>query len=309
MVTETEEEIEPGEDWFRDLQRQVRAKGVRPNKFLPVLGCEGYIRKGRSHLLAAYAKVGKTELMVNILLGWETQKVLYVSEEDRGTWEDRAEELPDWPNEMLLVYALGMEPQAILGRVAEWDGSIVIIDTIKLLGIEDENDAAKVQAGLSPFVAQCRKNRQTLIFLHHDNKHGGKGGRGVSGSHAFVAIVDIFLEIDEVVGHPNQRVLSGRGKIRNISGLTYERRTEDGLMRALDSSLMTARLTVQKWVGANWQTTAEIAELAGYSPETALKHLKDAAKQGQIERDPAMGEDAKGRTVRWRSERDNQPGA
>jgi DNA repair protein RadA/Sms len=290
---------EPDCDWFKELQVNVKANGISPISFLPVLGVEGYIRENRSHLLASYPKGGKTELMVNIAMEWPDQVILYVTEEGRETWMDRAFELPKWPNEMLVWYALGKKHHEILDVVRQWAGSVVIIDTIKILGIENENDASQVQAALEPFITACRRRKQTLIFIHHDNKGSAKGGRGIAGSHAFVGIVDIFLELDEVRDEPNRRSLTGRGKIRNIERLIYERQ-DDGSMKALSSVVLTTEVLVVNAITDDWQTTLEVEELCDMSRATVQRHLLKLAERNVIERDPPIGDESKGKTLRWR---------
>jgi DNA repair protein RadA/Sms len=287
------------EDWFAELQENVKANGISPIIFLPVLGVEGYIRENRSHLLASYPKGGKTELMVNILMEWPEERILYITEEGRETWMDRAYELPKWPNDMLVWYGLGKDMQTIWNKVNTWDGSVVIIDTIKVLGIENENDAALVQANLSPFITICRKHKQTLIFIHHDNKGSAKGGRGIAGSHAFVGIVDIFLELDEVRDEPNKRALSGRGKIRNIDRLIYERQ-DDGSMKALGGFVLDNEIKVLNGVTDEWALTREVMEESELSLQSVQRHLLKLAERNVIERDPPIGDESKGKTLRWR---------
>jgi len=298
-LAEPEEPPEPECDWFGILQESVKANGISPIAFLPVLGAEGYIRENRSHLLASYPKGGKTELMVNILMEWPQETILYITEEGRETWMDRAFELPKWPNDMLVWYALGKKGDEILSVVEQWKGTVVVIDTLKILGIENENDAAVVQAALAPFIAACRRHKQTLIFIHHDNKGSAKGGRGIAGSHAFVGIVDIFLELDEVSNRPNMRLLKGRGKIRNIRELLYERQ-DDGSMKAMDAAILEHEVAVVNVLTDDWQITVDIEKSADLSKATVQRHLLKLAERNVIERDPPIGEESKGKTLRWR---------
>jgi Helix-turn-helix domain len=71
------------------LQAEAIAQGIPPVTFKPFLGRDGYVVKGWSHLVAAYPKTGKTELMVRALADWPTDKLLYVTEEPKSVWQAR----------------------------------------------------------------------------------------------------------------------------------------------------------------------------------------------------------------------------
>lgn len=297
-VNASEPVPEPESDWLKELQQEALAKGQSPVLYLPVLGLNGYMRRGRCHLLAGYAKSGKTELMTSIMLGWPEERVLYVSEEDREVWYDRMLEVPEWPGDVKVTYSLGWPLQRIMNECLDWDGSVIVIDTLKLLGIEEENDPATVQAALAPFVKMARLKKVTLILMHHANKHGGSGGRAVSGSHAFVSIVDIFLEIDEVPHEPEDsplRHLSGRGKIKPIERLLYEKdKNGDGLMYARGPAIIDANLAVQNAMSTSWQNLAEVSEHCGLGTQAVYRRVMELVKKGKAERDPPMGTNARG---------------
>jgi len=53
-------------------------------------------------------------------------------------------------------------------------------------------------------------------------------------------------------------------------------------------------------LNGDWLTTRDIAVESKVSTATAERHLKEMLKNGQVTRDPPVGEEAKGRTVRWR---------
>lgn len=296
LLNDDDEVDEPKWDWMRDRQKQVKMAGLTPITFLPLLGCEGYIRINRTHLMSAYPKGGKTELLVNALLEWDEEKILYLSEEARETWDDRRYELPDWPNEMKTVYALGMSQAALLDEMRAWDGSVVVIDTVKLIGIEDENDNSKVQKALTPFIEVARQRKQTLIFVHHDNKHGGKGGKGIAGASAFVGIVDIFLELDEVANEPDQRKLTGRGRIRSIEPLIFERDPKTGLMRAITGGEQSGLIRVYTALSSEWKSSAELQEHTELSEATVRRHLKKLLGQGKVE----PSDTGRGKVILWR---------
>ena len=82
---------------------------------------------------------------------------------------------------------------------------------------------------------------------------------------------------------------------------------EDGTMRSLGdpASLQLADVVerVRAVVGDEWEKTSEIREALG-DPVPSIDQIRAAlmvlAQKGEIERDPALSEDARRRTVRWR---------
>jgi predicted ATP-dependent serine protease len=287
---------------FSELQKDVMLHGISPIEFLPLLGMEGYIRKGRSHLLSAYPKMGKTELMLQAIQQWPNEQVIYFTEESQETWEDRAYELGrhgESIDNLELVFALGLDPAVVLKYMEALPASVVVIDTIRdVLRPEDENDNAKVANCLRPYIALAREKQQTLIFLHHDSKRGGKEGRGVSGAHAFIGTVDIFLEL-EGGKTATQRKLSGRGRIKPIEDLIYERH-DDGTMVAVDSGLTTTDRLILAALSFDWNSTSDIADSVEASTQQTLRVLNKLCSSELIERDPPPPENVAGKRVRWR---------
>jgi hypothetical protein len=80
-----------------DLQARAVERGESVVTFLPVLGQEKFIAKGWSHLLAAYPKTGKTELLVRLIAEWSDERILYFTEEPTGAWDARMQKLPHLP--------------------------------------------------------------------------------------------------------------------------------------------------------------------------------------------------------------------
>lgn len=48
----------------------LRAREIPPRTYLPLLGQDGYFILGKSHLLAAFSKTGKTELLARCIADW-----------------------------------------------------------------------------------------------------------------------------------------------------------------------------------------------------------------------------------------------
>ena len=165
------------------LAREVNAAELRsqadadPLEFLPVLGKEGFVVMGWSHLIASYPKVGKTELLATLCQEWATlgQMVLFFTEEPMGVWKARLNRRPSGWEHVTLVFALGMQPADILERIETGHESVVVIDTVRnLLQFTDEIDNSKVAQALTPYVAAARQAGKSIIFLHHDRKGGGE---------------------------------------------------------------------------------------------------------------------------------------
>jgi hypothetical protein len=102
---------------FSTLQDEVMQNGKSPITFLQLLGMDGYIRRGRAHLLSGYPKTGKTELILRAIQEWGADSVLYFTEESQETWEDRAYELgklEERIDNLELVFALELNPGQVL---------------------------------------------------------------------------------------------------------------------------------------------------------------------------------------------------
>lgn len=328
--SEWSEEIEAGEEetatslptYIRELS-EVRLKPVNaamlslaaqalgnpPMAFLPLLGQDGFFVEGFSHLLSGFPKTGKTTLLVQLIQEWGQtgKRVLYLTEEPLMIWCGRIGKKPTsvW-NNLYLLSVLGYKREEVLAVIGEANQEVVIIDTLRLLGIEDENDNAKINQALTPLIALCRKREKTLIILHHTSKKGGEHGRAAAGGHALVGIVDALLELDLNGSATNQRKVKVMGRMVEASELIYEKRGELlvslGSPQARDLEAVKARL--RKVLSREWQTTKELRTALGDNPpsldqvENALKGLAEAK---EIDRDPPITEKKiQGKTPQWR---------
>jgi AAA domain len=291
-----------------DLQAKAVEKGDNAVTFLPVLGQDKFIVKGWSHLLAAYPKTGKTELLVRLMAEWSDERILYFTEEPTGAWNARMQKLPCGYRHVNLFYGLGVTPPDILGRLQGGDETLVVLDTVRnLLGLRDEKDNSEVARALIPFIAAGRNKGQTLIAVHHDRKGGGDHGEGIAGGHAFLGAVDIAIELKrEGQEDSARRILRGWGRVFEIPRLIYELR--DDVMVPLGSpSQVSLNELKGRFTNAfedNWQTTKQAIEAIGEpkpSNDQATKALEELAQQSVAERDPPMAEGKKqGKTYRWR---------
>ena len=286
----------------------LKARPHREIDYLPFLDRPGYIPKGWSVLVAAYPKVGKTELMARLCGSWaaEGEDVLYVTEEPEIIWQHRLSALPgDW-GRVRLLFGLGMEPAAILERIKTGPETIVVVDTVRnLLGLEDETDNSEVARVLAPYVAAAREGGKTLVLLHHVRKGGGEHGEGITGGHAFLGIVDVALEIlrESNLGDRKRRV-RGWGRLMPIDEIVYIL-ADDGTMSVLGSpkavELAAVKERLLATLGGGWRTRKELLEDLE-EPKPAMEQLRLALNalvaEGAVERDPAV--DKPGATYRYR---------
>jgi predicted ATP-dependent serine protease len=277
--------------------------------FLPLLGRDGYIVRGWSHVLSGYPRCGKTELLVPCCASWlqAGDTMLYFTEEPRSIWRYRLGILPGPWAGLQLVFALGANTLELLARIQGGTETVVVIDTVRNLGVlpRDENDNAAIAYALTPFVAAARKGRKTLILVHHDRKGGGDHGEAIAGGHAFLGAVDIALGItrDSV---PNRRVVRCLARLIEADELLYERDTS-GLMVGLGDAgkvrLQEVRRQVLQVVDERWTDTKELHERLDDprpSQEQVRKALMAEAEAGNLQRDPPLSFKASGKKSRWR---------
>ena len=193
------------------------AKSRPPTVPMPFLGQieKTPFQAGFSHILAADSKVGKTELTIRVVMGWPDHEVLWFSEESQGVWEKRALLIgrPVGPN-VRLCHAMGLSSKVIIEMVRESEWDVLVIDTVKLLQIVDENDPAEVMKKLQPILAIQQERKKLAIFLHHKRKAGGEAGSATAGSYQFRGSVDVTLELSRHK-KKNQRRLHGFARIQD----------------------------------------------------------------------------------------------
>jgi hypothetical protein len=278
--------------------------------YLPLLGQDGYLVRGWSHLVAGYPRAGKTDLLAACCREWlaRGETILYITEEPRSIWQHRLARTPDAWQGMRLVFGLGADRFALLDRARDGEETIVVADTIRGLAIlqGDENDNAVIALHLHPWVAAARQRNKTLVLAHHDRKGGGQHGEGIAGGHALLGTVDIALELlyDDA---PNRRLLRGFCRLIQPPELLHER-GEDGALEALGApaavGLAEVRQRVLAVVEGDWLKTAEVAELLDEpkpSGEQLRQALTEEAKAGHLERDPPLADgNVRGKAHRWR---------
>jgi phage/plasmid primase-like uncharacterized protein len=279
-------------------------------EYLPLLGVAGYFVEGWSHLLAGYPRSGKTELLIACARDWANRgvKVLFITEEPRRLWRHRLEKRQGPWRGVRLVFGLGRPPAELLARITGGKEPVVIIDTIRNLGVlgEDENDNAAVAKSVTPWVAACRGQNKTLIMGHHMRKSAGEHGEGIAGGHALFGSVDVAIELRRD-NQPNRRVLRCYARVIAPEDLMYEMQ-EDGSFRALGSpsgvTLDEVRQRVRSVVGEDWLETADVMELLEDpkpGKDVVTRALAAEARGGFLERDPSiLKKSVAGKRVKWR---------
>jgi len=293
------------------LRRKAREVGTEVDA-LPLLGeVEPPIfQRGLSHIIAAPPKAGKTTLLYAQAKEWARAgiSILFISEEPEIVWSRRlqAEDAEDEVLERItLLSALGESPDALLDRMSHGSEEIVILDTAKILGVEDENDAATVNRVITPWVVSARETGKTLIVAHHLRKGGGRAVEALAGSYSWAAVFDTVVEIalDE---QDSRRQLRAVGRLLPSCKLLYELRGSDLVLLGSPDAveLEATRGRVLEELTGEWMTTAQVHEALG-DPRPSLEQMRRAlnslAAGGKVKRHPPWSEGQKqGATYRWR---------
>lgn len=226
---------------------RLRGREIPARTYLPMLGQDGYFILGKTHILAAFPKTGKTELMAVCLHDWNSlpiipggiapdgmmyPKTMYFGEESADAWTERLQKLPDSRNwdQMDYVPALGLTEKQMMALIHSHDGDpddwagdyvlgeavaydIVVIDSMRsMLNIENENDNSEVTAKLKPWVELSQRTGITLIILHHTRKTGGEHGLGVAGGSGSIALVDHVIQMDRDTDNDERRFITATGR-------------------------------------------------------------------------------------------------
>ncbi len=284
-------------------------------EYLPVLGIDGFIVRGWTHLLAGWWRSGKTEFLTAVALPWMRLglRVVWVTEETDSIWADRADtadEIYDpvpWEH-LTLVDARSGSPEELLDTVATLvGGDVIIVDTIReVCGIKSMKNDDEIVAGVNPWVRRLRDGRLTLIFVAQHRKSPGEHGERVEGSVALPSMMDAVLELVPVEGHDRQRRLTVRRRRAQTTPLVYEMTEDERLVVVPDGR---ARSRVEAEAAALFVVNDSTEPLTSMdvrrrmtsmpSRDTARRALIALAEAGRIRRHPPITEDAGRRTVTW----------
>ncbi len=279
-------------------------------QYLPLLGVGGYLALRWSHVLAGLPRVGKTELIVASIPTWLAQghRVLFLSEESVVVWRARLRDRPgDWQG-LVVVFAIGADPAALLEEAFAGTEDVVIVDSLRgLLGIQDEKDNSELVRRLNPWVARAREAGRTLIGLHHMRKSLGEHGTGIAGGGGMLGVFDIALEVLHDTAAPaRRRVLRAYARVISPTDQMYEK-GDDGTLRMLgDPGRLQLTDVGERCLevldAETWQKTAEI-RLQLDEPRPSARQVQKALAtlfdDERVRRDPAKGS-AERKTLRWR---------
>jgi hypothetical protein len=293
------------------LRRKAKEAGFEA-EVLPLLGEREppVFQRRLSLILASPPKAGKTTLLYAEAREWAQAgaTILFISEEPELVWYQRleAEEADDEVlDRITLLPALGESPDSLLERVSQGQEEIVVLDTAKILGVEDENDAANVNRMITPWVVKARETSKTLIVAHHMRKGGGRAVEALAGSYSWAALFDTVVEI-ELDEQDSRRRLRAVGRLLPSCKLLYELR--EGELVLLGSpeevELEAAKERVLEELTGEWMTTTQVHGALGDpkpSNEQVRRALNSLAAEGKVERNPAWSEGQRsGATYRWR---------
>lgn len=276
---------------------------------LPFLSMEGYLVRSFAHLIGAPPKCGKTTLLAQMLKEWDNDKVLLFTEERKQIWKARMKQKPGGWDHVSFVYAVHSTTKNVIECIKEADDTIVVIDTLRnvLSGcLKNENDNSEIAAELNQIVTACERHNKTLIAFHHHRKGGGKMGEAMSGGHAFLGSVDLFLEYtaDPKAPESNRRIVSGVGRVIDVRKIVTEF-TESGEIVVLgspnDLALDELKERVFDLLTDEWQKTSQVRDRLD-DPVPSDNQLRSALNALFIDlkvmRDPR--ENKPGATYKWR---------
>jgi hypothetical protein len=178
--------------------------------WVPLLGVDGFVGREMVTLLSAEPKTGKTTLLLHAVRDWLScgHRVVWFSEESRAAWAQRIARYPELKcDRFLLAFENPATPRGLpyANALREAVPDVAVVDTLRAFcDIADENDAATVSRGLSPFISVARDVRCALILIHHARRTDGL----YAGSHAFAGAADVVLSLKRVDSSPTQRELS-----------------------------------------------------------------------------------------------------
>jgi len=307
---------------LRELLRQWRAGEKKTPDHLPFLTLpieESPLIEGWTHILSGKAKAGKTELMLQVALTWPDRTVIWFSEEAEGVWLVRFEKgldrvLDALPGDIHIITELKNDtPTQMLQKMEQLEKlvDVVVIDTVKLLRVENENDAAAVTRALYPITGWAEKAKAVLILLHHNRKADGMHGDELAGSHAWGGNIDMVMSIKRDVGKGKKdtvRVVETVGRVMAPKPFKYEWDEKERVITLLgnvdDVGLDKVKERVMEVVEAGDRErglmTAEIRN-ALTNPQPSLQQVRKAlmelAEEGGIVK---VGDGGKGNVVMWR---------
>ncbi len=168
---------------------------------------------------------------------------------------------------------------------------LVIIDSLsKFAMFTDENDNAEVTRFLARPMELIRETGATILFLHHEPKAGGLGGRNVRGGGGILAALDVCLSLQQTeTGNKTDRHLDILGRYQYWSPgkllLGFDPKTECYYFKGLadERALGVYKAKCLKVLDGEWQTIKDVTDFVGLEYEQSRKALKTLAEEGRVE--------------------------
>lgn len=200
---------------------------------------ENYIARGYITLLSALWKAGKSTLLRCLFLAMAEEeefagqptkaaKVLVLSEESKGDWSDKKEDLEAKLTENILIWVrpIRVKPnlkqwtqfiEEITQRCLNEDIQLVVVDTLSTFWpIDNENDSAQVLKALVPLY-NFTENNIAVLLVHHFRKGGGDQAQASRGSGALPGFVDNIIEFTRNEdGGMYKRILKTYGRFDKV---------------------------------------------------------------------------------------------
>ena len=260
----------------------------------------GYAGRGILTLVSGHPKVGKTTWLAHLASTVAAGKWFLgaPTTESRVLWLD----LEQHPARTVALFrGLGDEgidvshtprpsPDAMRRYITDHDIGLVVVDSLsKLLGLEDENDAATVTLALAPWLELCRDTNTGMMAIHHLRKSGGTENMDVRGSSAINAIVDISIAL--------RRLKDGGDATRELEAISRYGDTPDRVVVELEDGVYHRRGTVAEVkeqrnrdkvlevLTDEPQTAEEVGQGAEMSAGVAQKTLKGLYQAGVVTRE------------------------
>jgi hypothetical protein len=310
-------------DGFDSFVQLSRSKGVNERitaaalandptlpdvEWIPFLRQAGIVGCGLVTLLSALAKTGKTTLLVHgvraLVRSTPGFRVVWITEEPRGLWKTRLRQFPELASpDLVLVFARGERWSTVLSGLEAEETDLVVVDTVRTVcGIADENDQGAVSAALLPLVFLTRRKNWALVLVHHLRKSPADVGVGHAGSHAFVGLVEVAVELHRDPHSRTRRVCKTVSRY-DATPSEWVLELREGEMHTLgDPGLLDAAETVRRVeavLDTVPRTRQEIAALIDPPPSQGALHnaLTTLVKEGRA---VPEGRGTRGNPLRWR---------
>jgi hypothetical protein len=151
---------------FRGLEMSIDS--------LPCLGRDRVFIRNAAHIFAGLPKEGKSTFLTWLICEWAAagERILYLSEEPEIAWKDRLDNLDiEALGDNLKIWcAQGQSENELLRAAATWPFTIVIVDTLSLMGLDDIGRTGHVMPVLRRWVPAMREAGKTFIVVSHLTK-------------------------------------------------------------------------------------------------------------------------------------------